>query len=139
MPFSVSAYVDDHIISMSTDTAREAFAKAVEWHVVRKLADVFISDGIRNYSIAEFSLIIADARSVTYKSVTDGEGATTKPRPARRSWTYSEDRELQVSLDAGETASEIAPRLNRTRQAVYARLQRLYRKRMRRAERSKSG
>ena len=139
MPFSLSAYVDDHLVSMSTETAKEAFAKAVEWHVVRKLANISISDGIRNYSIAEFSSIIADARSVTYNSGTDGEGATTKTRPAGRRWTYSEDRELLVLLNAGENLSEIAPKLNRTRQAVYARLQRLYRKGMRLAERIKSG
>lgn len=139
MPFSVYAYVDDHLVSMSTETAKEAFAKAVEWHVVRKLADISISDGVRKYSIAEFSSVIIDARSATYKSDTDGEGATTKPRTAARRWTYSEDRELLVLLNAGESLSEIAPKLNRTRQAVYARLQRLYRKGMRLTERIKSG
>ena len=60
MPFSVSAYVDDHLVSVTTETAKEAFAKAIEWHVVSKLADVSISDGIERYSIAEFSLILAN-------------------------------------------------------------------------------
>ncbi|MBR1232580.1 hypothetical protein [Bradyrhizobium sp. AUGA SZCCT0182] len=60
MPFSVSAYVDDHLVSVTTETAREAFAKAVEWQVVSKLADVSISDGIESYSIAEFSSILAN-------------------------------------------------------------------------------
>ncbi|WP_192738473.1 hypothetical protein [Bradyrhizobium sp. OAE829] len=60
MPFSVSAYVDDHLVSATTETAKEAFAKAVEWHVVSKLSDVSISDGIERYSIAEFSLILAN-------------------------------------------------------------------------------
>ena len=59
MPFSVSAYVDDHLVSVTTATAKEAFAKAVEWHVVGKLADVSISDGIGSYSIADFSSMIA--------------------------------------------------------------------------------
>ncbi|WP_192740830.1 hypothetical protein [Bradyrhizobium sp. OAE829] len=61
MPFSVSAYVDDHLVSATTETAKEAFAKAVEWHVVSKLADVSIRDGIKCYSIEEFSSIIANA------------------------------------------------------------------------------
>jgi len=60
MPFSVSAYVDDHLVSVNTETAKEAFAKAVEWHVVGKLADVTISDGITSYSIADFSSIVAN-------------------------------------------------------------------------------
>jgi hypothetical protein len=60
MQFSVSAYVDDHLTSVTTETAKEAFAKAVEWHVTRKLTDVSISDGIRSYTIAEFSSILAE-------------------------------------------------------------------------------
>jgi hypothetical protein len=48
--------------------------------------------------------------------------------PARRRWTSDEDKELM--LDAGRIAPEIALKLNRTPQAIYARLQRLYRKRM---------
>ena len=61
MPFSVSAYVDDHLVSATAETAKEAFAKAVEWQVVSKLADVSISDGINRYSIDEFSSILANA------------------------------------------------------------------------------
>jgi hypothetical protein len=44
-------------------------------------------------------------------------------------WTSDEDNELKVMLDAGEIAPEIALKLNRTPQAIYARLQRLYRRR----------
>ena len=58
--FSVSAYVDDHLVSATAETAKEAFAKAVEWQVLSKLADVSISDGIGSYSIDEFSLILAN-------------------------------------------------------------------------------
>ncbi|MBR1156576.1 hypothetical protein [Bradyrhizobium sp. JYMT SZCCT0428] len=61
MPFTVFADVDDHLVSATAETAKEAFAKAVEWQVVRKLADVTISDGIKRYSIDEFSLILASA------------------------------------------------------------------------------
>jgi hypothetical protein len=49
--------------------------------------------------------------------------------PDRRRWTSEEDNELMVMLDAGKIAPEIALKLNRTPQAIYARLQRLYRKR----------
>ena len=60
MPFSVSAYVDDHLVTVITETEKEALAKAIEWHVVSKLAEVSISDGINRYSIHEFSSIIAN-------------------------------------------------------------------------------
>ena len=53
----------------------------------------------------------------------------TDPGQARRRWTSGEDEELQLLLDAGKIAPEIALTLNRTTQAIYARLQRLYRKR----------
>ncbi len=52
-------------------------------------------------------------------------------RPITRRWTPVEDRKLDELLDAGKEASEIAVAINRTRQAVYARLQRVYRKRAR--------
>jgi hypothetical protein len=62
MSFSVKAFIDDHVITATAKTAKEAFAKAVEWHVVHKFADVFISDGDRSYSIAEFSSVIAQQK-----------------------------------------------------------------------------
>jgi IS30 family transposase len=48
-----------------------------------------------------------------------------------RPWTPDEERKLDELLDAGKEAAEIAVLLNRTRQAVYARLQRRYRKQAR--------
>ena len=51
--------------------------------------------------------------------------------PTGRRWTFDDDKELQVLLDAGKIAPEIALKLNRTPQAIYARLQRVYRKRAR--------
>jgi hypothetical protein len=39
--------------------AKEAFAKAIEWHIVEKLLDISISNGRKNYTIAEFSLAMA--------------------------------------------------------------------------------
>ena len=59
MPFSVSSYIDDRLVSAATETAKEAFAKAVEWHVVYKLTDVSISDGIKSYSIDGFASAMA--------------------------------------------------------------------------------
>ena len=49
-------------------------------------------------------------------------------KPASRRWTTDEKAEFDRLLDAGKEAAEIADVLNRTRQAIYARLQRLYRK-----------
>jgi hypothetical protein len=54
-------------------------------------------------------------------------------RPAARPWTSDEEVELDQLVDAGKESAEIAVALNRTRQAIYARLQRLYRKRARAA------
>ena len=59
MPFSVKANIDQQV-AVPIESAREAFAKAVEWHVVEKLIDISISDGIRSWSIDEFSLLIAN-------------------------------------------------------------------------------
>jgi DNA invertase Pin-like site-specific DNA recombinase len=47
----------------------------------------------------------------------------TGPRPAGRRWTATEEKQLQDMLDAGITAAEAARKLERTRQAIYARLQ----------------
>jgi hypothetical protein len=55
MPFLVKVTVDDHLVSIPATTAKEAFATAVEWQVAKQLQDVLISDGSKEYSIAEFS------------------------------------------------------------------------------------
>jgi hypothetical protein len=47
------------------------------------------------------------------------------PRP----WTAQEQKQLDELLEAGKTVVEIAAVLQRTRLAIYARLQRRYRKR----------
>jgi hypothetical protein len=44
---------------VTAETAKDAFAKAIEWRVVGRLADVSISDGTRSYSIVEFSSVMA--------------------------------------------------------------------------------
>jgi hypothetical protein len=59
MPFVVKGYYADHPLTVTQESAKAAFAKAVEWHVVEKFTDVSISDGKKSYSIAEFSLVMA--------------------------------------------------------------------------------
>jgi hypothetical protein len=53
----VQGCIDDHTLAVPTATAKEAFAKAVEWHVTE--ADVSIYDGAKIYSIEQFSLVMA--------------------------------------------------------------------------------
>ena len=55
MPFSVKAYHADHPLTVTKETAKEAFAKAVEWHVIERFSNVSISDDVRTYSIEEFA------------------------------------------------------------------------------------
>jgi hypothetical protein len=59
MPFAVKATIDGHIVSIPADTAKEAFAKAIDWQVAKQINDVAISDGSNDYSIAEFSAMMA--------------------------------------------------------------------------------
>jgi len=55
MRFTVKAKVEDHVISASAMTARDALAKAIEWHVAKKLSDVVITEGDETFSIMEFA------------------------------------------------------------------------------------
>ena len=59
MPFLVQAITDDHTLAVTFETAKGAFAKAVEWHVVRRFTDISINDGAKSYSIDEFSSVMA--------------------------------------------------------------------------------
>jgi hypothetical protein len=59
MIFRVHAHVDYHMFEATAKTARDAFAKAIEWHVVGRLTDISISAGTRSYSIAEFASVMA--------------------------------------------------------------------------------
>jgi hypothetical protein len=56
-------------------------------------------------------------------------------KPARRAWTATEQKQLDDLVRAGKSAPQIAIILQRTRQAIYARLQRLDVKRKRSAPR----
>jgi IS30 family transposase len=51
----------------------------------------------------------------------------TEQKTTWRHWTSEEEIQLRDMMDAGITAAEISLRLNRTKQAIYARLQRVYR------------
>ena len=59
MPFSVKAYYADRPLTVIAETAKEAFAKAIEWHVVERLTNVSISDGVKSYSIDGFASAMA--------------------------------------------------------------------------------
>ena len=59
MPFLVQAITDDHALSTTVETAKGAFAKAVEWHVVGRFTNISINDGATSYSIDEFSSVMA--------------------------------------------------------------------------------
>jgi len=72
-------------------------------------------------------------RTITSKQVinwladwtAEGEGKMSSSRPASRRWSADEEKKLEVLLEAGKEAGEIAVALQRSRQAIYARLQRL--------------
>jgi hypothetical protein len=49
----------DHALSATTETAKEAFSKAVEWQAVHKLTCVTISDGVRSFTITDFASAMA--------------------------------------------------------------------------------
>ena len=76
MPFLVKAYLDDHALSVTTATAKEAFAKAVEWQLTKSFKDVTISDGTKTYSIPAFSAAMA-LLEIT-KTVNDAEAKAAK-------------------------------------------------------------
>jgi hypothetical protein len=59
MPFFVQGFVDDHMLTAAADTPKKAFAEAIEWHIVRGVSGVAISDGTQRYSIAEFASMMA--------------------------------------------------------------------------------
>jgi len=73
LPFLVQANIDDHTLAVTTETAKEAFAKAVEWQVVQ-LADVTISDGTKRYTVTEFASFMA------LKEIADTIEASAEPK-----------------------------------------------------------
>ena len=59
MPFLVQASSDGETLAVKTATAKEAFAKAVEWQVVGGCTQVTISDSTNTYSTDAFALAMA--------------------------------------------------------------------------------
>ena len=59
MPFLVQASSDGQTLAATTVTAKEAFAKAVEWQVVGRCTQVTISDSSNTYSTDAFALAMA--------------------------------------------------------------------------------
>ena len=59
MPFSVQACLDDHTLAVTAATAKEAFAKAIEWHKSGRFTSVSINDKTKSYSIDAFALAMA--------------------------------------------------------------------------------
>ena len=64
MIFHVHAHVDDHMFKATAKTARDAFAKAIEWHVVGRLTGISISDGTRSYEGRRFAILPRTCASV---------------------------------------------------------------------------
>ena len=59
MPFLLQSNADDHVLTATFETAKEAFAKAIEWHVVGRFTNINIDDGTKSYSVEEFSSLMA--------------------------------------------------------------------------------
>ena len=59
MPFSVQACLDDHTLAVPAATAKEAFAKAIEWHESGRFTSVSINDSTKSYSTDAFALAMA--------------------------------------------------------------------------------
>ena len=80
MPFSVQAYIDDHRLSVTTETAKDAFAKAVEWNVAEWLSNVTISDGNKSYTVSEFSSVMALQQIADIVEADVVRGSKTEPK-----------------------------------------------------------
>jgi hypothetical protein len=55
----VQDHTDDHTVCATAETAKEAFARAIEWQLVHKYTTIVISDGIRGFTITEFVSVMA--------------------------------------------------------------------------------
>lgn len=77
---SVQAYLDDHRLSATTETAKEAFAKAVEWHVAERLSNVTISDGNKSYTVSEFASVMALQQIADTVEADVVRGSKTEPK-----------------------------------------------------------
>ena len=76
MSFLVEGFLDDHTLSAAIATAREAFAKAIEWHDSGRFSNVTISYDANTYSIVSFALAMASLEIA--KTGNDAANATTE-------------------------------------------------------------
>jgi hypothetical protein len=72
----VEGFLDDHTLSATFATARDAFAKAIEWHDNDRFGNVTISDGTVTHSIVSFALAMASLDIA--KTGSDAANATTE-------------------------------------------------------------
>jgi hypothetical protein len=59
MAYEVQGWALGRLVTAEAETAKEAFAKAVEWQIVNCVSGVTISDDRRNFTVAEFSWTMA--------------------------------------------------------------------------------
>lgn len=59
MPYLIQGRLDDVTLTAPTETSTEAFAKAIEWQVAERFANVTISHGNNTYSIDEYASVMA--------------------------------------------------------------------------------
>jgi hypothetical protein len=77
MPFSVQACLDDHTLSVTTATAKDAYAKAIDWQKTGRFNSVTIKDSTKIYSIAAFAVAMAlleIAKTVNAAAELEAEG-----------------------------------------------------------------
>jgi hypothetical protein len=59
MSYVVQGCIDEWALRRLPRRRKEAFAKAIGWHVAERYTDVSIHDGSKSYSIHEFALVMA--------------------------------------------------------------------------------
>jgi hypothetical protein len=73
MSFLVQGRLDDHALSATAATAKDAFAKAIEWQ--ERFTNVTISDGTKTYSIEAFAVakgLLEIAKAINASAETGG-------------------------------------------------------------------
>jgi hypothetical protein len=82
MTFFVEACIDDHCLSVTAASAKQALAEAVDWHIAKRLVGVTINDGERSYTLAEF----ADAMARLELAATTADEGFARPRRRLSRW-----------------------------------------------------
>ncbi len=78
MPFEVKAYLYGRSQTAHTDSAREAFALAVEWQVADCGWGISISDGSKRFTIADLAWAMA-SEEIAITASDSGRAAVTTP------------------------------------------------------------